>query len=85
MSIYVIWFIILGVVFLLGWCAGSQGSDWEAQREFRITVYEKCFKLESQIKHLSEHNADLENRLQCEHELRRELEKRVEASDGPIV
>lgn len=76
--IYLFLFVILVSVFLLGWCAGSRGSDWDAQSEFRISVYERCYRLERKIKHLEEQNADFENRLQCEHELRRALEKKVE-------
>lgn len=64
---------------LFGYCLGyaGRGSDWDAMRSFRIDVYEKHFILEGTVQRLTEQNADFEQRLQYEHELRREIEREL--------
>ena len=72
--------LCLASILLFGYILGftARQTDWDAQSEFRINVFERCCKAEMAVEHLTQQLADYEHRLQCEHELRRELKAEVE-------
>lgn len=76
--------IFLFIVFFLGFYASScaLSSDWDALREFRMSIFEKYYVLEGKVTNLKHQLADMETRLELEHEVRRGLEQKLGEIEG---